>query len=101
LRTSVPEDVMRDSRFRPASAVRASISDDGLVLLDLDGGVVLSSNAVGGRIFQLIEQRRTPAEIASRLVAEYDVQSDRAQEDVLGFVASLLARGVITEERRP
>lgn len=92
---------MRDSRFLPSPAVRASISDDGLVLLDLAGGLVLSSNAVGGRIYQLIEQRRTPTEIALLIAAEYGVQYDRTTDDVLSFVAALLARGIITEGARP
>ena len=91
---------MRDTRFLPSPSVRASISDDGLVLLDLAGGLVLSSNVVGGRIYQLIEQRRTPAEIAPLLAVEFDVQRDRTQEDVLSFVAALLARGIITEDVR-
>lgn len=91
---------MRDSRFLPSPAVRASISNDGLVLLDLAGGLLLSSNGVGGRIYQLIEQRRTPAEIACLIAAEYDVQPDRTHDDVLNFVAALLARGIIIEDAR-
>ena len=61
---------MHQNPLRPAPTVRASISDDGLVLLDLAGGLVLSSNVVGGRIWQLIEQRRTPEEIARQLAVE-------------------------------
>ena len=88
---------MHDNPLRPSSSVRASISDDGLVLLDLRGGLVLSSNVVGGRIWQLIEQQRTPNEIARQLAVDYDIPEQRADADVSSFVATLLARGLVNE----
>lgn len=92
---------MHDIHLRASSGVRASISADGLVLLDLDGGLVLSSNAVGGRIWQLVEQRRTPREIARQVAAEYEVAEARAQADVAAFIAALVARGLLAEEQKP
>jgi hypothetical protein len=95
---------MTDDRRTPrtpvqiAAAVRASISNDGLVLLDVHGGVVLASNAIGARIWQLIESRLDGVEIASRLALEYDVPAERAQHDVAGFLAALEARGLVTAE---
>jgi hypothetical protein len=83
--------------FQIAAAVRASISDDGLVLLDVHGGVVLASNAIGARIWQLIESRLDGVEIASRLALEYDVPAERAQDDVAAFLAALEARGLVTQ----
>jgi hypothetical protein len=87
-------------RLRPSLAVRASISSDGLILLDVDGGVVLSSNAVGARIWQLIEQQRTADEIARQLVDDYAVPAERALRDVHGFVADLKARGLVAGDPR-
>src|SRR5207247_3060676 len=43
---------MNADRFRASPAVRASVSTDGLVLLDVEGGLVLASNPVGARIWQ-------------------------------------------------
>jgi hypothetical protein len=83
--------------FQIAAAVRASISNDGLVLLDVHGGVVLASNAIGARIWQLIESRLDGVEIASRLALEYDVPAERAQDDVAAFLAALEARGLVTQ----
>lgn len=84
----------------PSPAVRASISGDGLVLLDTDGGVVLSSNHVGARIWTLVAERCTIVEIAAQLAAEYDVSVDRAREDVRRFVSDLVSRGIVREEVR-
>jgi hypothetical protein len=87
--------LVHQDRLRPSLAVRASISSDGLILLDVDGGVVLSSNAVGARIWQLIEQQRTADEIARQLVDDYAVLAERALRDVHAFVADLKARGLV------
>ena len=88
-------------RFHPAPAVRASISADGLVLLDMSGGLVLSSNVVGARIWQLIEQRHARADIARHLAGEYQIPLERAERDVTVFMAALIARGLITAEAAP
>jgi hypothetical protein len=88
-------------RLQPSPAVKASISADGLVILDVSGGLVLSSNVVGARIWELLEQRHAGGEIARRLADEYAIPLDRAQRDVAAFVAALIARGLVTREARP
>ena len=92
--------LMEQERIRPSPAVRASISGDGLILLDIDGGMVLSSNAVGARIWQLIEQQHTTGEIARQLADDYVVPVDRALRDVQTFVADLMARGLVAGDAR-
>ena len=83
--------------LRPSATVRASISEDGLVLLDLAGGLVLSANAVGGRIWTLIEQQGTPARIALQIAADYSIDPDRATQDVAAFIAALRTRGLVED----
>jgi len=92
--------LMNDDRFNPSPTVRASVSGDGLVLLDVDGGLVLSSNAVGARIWQLIEHGHTTGEIAQQLAGDYAVPLERAQHDVAVFVADLIARGLVGGDPR-
>jgi hypothetical protein len=87
-------------RFRPSTAARASISVDGLVLLDVTGGLVLTANAVGARIWQLLEEHRTTGEIARQIAADYTVPLERAQHDVATFIAALMARDLVAEEPR-
>lgn len=89
---------MNAAGFRTSSAVRASISADGLVLLDVRGGVVLASNAIGARIWQLLERGTTVAGAAGALVEEYGIPHERASGDVAAFVAALVARGLVTPE---
>ena len=88
---------MHQPRFRPSSAVRASVSSDGLVLLDVNGGLVLASNSIGARIWQLLDEQRTPIDIARHLADEYGVSVDRAGEDVAAFLDALAERGLVTD----
>jgi hypothetical protein len=89
---------MNNERLRVSPVVRASISNDGLVLLDVQGGMLLASNPIGARIWELIEQQRSRVEIAGQLAAEYDISVERAEGDVASFVADLSARGLVTED---
>ena len=87
-------------RVHLSPSVRASRSSDGLVLLDLRGGCVLASNDVGARIWELLEQRRSAADIAAQIARDYDIPAARASADVSSFIAALLARGVAEREVR-
>ena len=84
------------NRIRVSPLVKGSISDDGLVLLDVRGGVVLASNAVGARIWRLIEDEQDTLAIAGAIAREFDVDPDRARRDVDAFVAALRARGLVS-----
>jgi hypothetical protein len=83
-------------RYRVSTSVRASISGDGLVLLDVSGGLMLSSNSVGGRIWQLVERRLTCDEIVQEVSLLFDIPIDRASHDVTAFISALASRGLIT-----
>ncbi len=89
---------MPGDRFRTSPAVRASVSTDGLVLLDIEGGVVLASNPIGAQIWRLLEQRRTGLEIARQLAVDYGIPIERAHDDVGAFIGALAARGLVSEE---
>ncbi|MCA1584772.1 MAG: PqqD family protein [Acidobacteria bacterium] len=89
---------MNEARLRVSQAVRASTSSDGLVLLDVHGGLLLASNSVGAHIWALIEQQRTPCEIARQLSTDYGITIERAERDAAAFVSALIARGLVIEE---
>jgi hypothetical protein len=89
---------MPSDRFRTSPAVRASVSADGLVLLDVQGGLVLASNPIGARIWELIDQQRTSPEIARQFALDYDIPIERAHGDVGAFIDALAMRGLVIEE---
>jgi hypothetical protein len=91
-----PPACMDVNRFRISPAVRASASADGLVLLDVHGGLVLSSNLVGARIWELATSHDAAA-IARMLALEYDIPFERARRDVDAFLHALQARGLLLD----
>lgn len=90
---------MDERTFQISSRVKASVSADGLVLLDVHGGVVLASNPAGARIWQLLEERQSVPEIAGRFVDDYHIAAEQAHRDVQAFVDALLARRLVAEVR--
>lgn len=83
-------------RLRMSRDVRASTTDAGLTLLDIKGGLVLASNVVGAHVWQSLAEGCTPIEAARRVAERFEVSFERAHADVQTFVASLIARGLVT-----
>jgi hypothetical protein len=90
---------MTNGSLRTSPTAKASLSNDGLVLLDTRAGLVLAANPIGARIWQLIDEGRTRDEIARSLSFEYGIPADDAARDVDGFVSALAARQLIVEQR--
>ena len=86
------------TRFRVAPDVHASVSTDGLVILDVRGGLVLASNTIGARIWELIERQVDCRDIAAQLARDFGVPVDRTERDVRAFVTALEARGLVSAE---
>ena len=58
---------------------------------------IYALNEVGGRIWELIDGKRTTDEIHKIIAEEFDVVPDEAEEDVKNFVKSLSGTGSIKE----
>ena len=83
---------------RRSDHVRASACRDGVVLLDLEAGLVLTANGVGARIWELIEEHLDASAIAKRIADDYGVPLDRAQRDVAAFLHDLESRGLVATD---
>jgi hypothetical protein len=66
------------------------------VLLNLETGAYVGVDPVGTRIWGLIGEGASEAEIVARLLEIYDVEADRLRADVATFLAGLAARGLAT-----
>ncbi|MBI5481415.1 MAG: PqqD family protein [Deltaproteobacteria bacterium] len=82
---------------RPREALAWQEVAGEVVILDLDGMVLRGLNRSGGRAFQLMDGRRTLADIAEALAARYSIDVERALGDVLEFAAELVRRGLLEE----
>jgi hypothetical protein len=66
------------------------------VLLNLESGVYYGLDAVGTRVWQLIMQGHTIANVCDTMLEEYDVSPDVLNADVTRLVGELRDRGIVT-----
>lgn len=86
-----------DTHVRVPPDVLMRIVGEEMVLLDLDSESYYGLNPVGARMMQLAESGATLAEIADRLLEEFDVARAPLEADVRRIAAELLDAGLLEE----
>jgi len=66
------------------------------VLLDLASESYFGLDDVGMRIWQLLQKQGSLSVVSERMLAEYDVEPARLEEDLLRHVGELAAAGLVT-----
>ncbi len=66
-----------------------------VAILDLKAGVYYGLDAVGARIWSLIQEPRTVNEIRDILLEEYDVEPERCERDLLALLRRLADEGLV------
>jgi hypothetical protein len=66
-----------------------------LALVDSDSGVYYGLDPVGARIWNLLVDFKTPAEIRSILLTEYDVDAHQLENDLATLFGDLFGKGLI------
>jgi hypothetical protein len=64
-------------------------------ILDLKSGQYYGLNAIGARIWSLIQEPHSISEVLGTLLEEYDVDASQCEQDVLALVQKLAASGLI------
>jgi len=64
-------------------------------ILDVKSGIYFGLNAVGARIWQMIQEPRTVSEVCKTLVEEYEVEPERCEHDLLTLLQELVTNGLI------
>ncbi|HET9986834.1 MAG TPA: PqqD family protein [Longimicrobiales bacterium] len=82
-------------RFRASRCVVAALQADRAVLLDPDVGAYFGLDAVGSRIWALLDEPRSAAELAELLEAEYDAPPVRLRADTEALLAALLNANLV------
>jgi hypothetical protein len=65
------------------------------VLLHLDTKAFYTLNETASRVWQLLSTGHSPSQIADALAAEFDVEPERAQADVVSVCGELQAERLI------
>ena len=68
---------------------------DETVVLALDEGIYYGLNPVGRRIWELLKEAHTLPEICEVLLAEYDVDQERCEQEVRTLLADLSEKKLI------
>ena len=71
---------------------------DKTVMMDLEQGNYYGLNAVGARIWALLEQPTSIGSLCEQLTAEFEVQPDECLQSVTAFAQNLLDRGILVQE---
>ena len=66
------------------------------VLLDLASGMYFGLDETSTRLWQLINERGSLSRVFDDMLAEFDVDPDRLQQDILSFVAELTRRDLVS-----
>jgi hypothetical protein len=82
------------------SQVSADLAGE-TAILSLSDGVYYGLDAVGSRIWQLLQQPVSIAAIRDTLLGEYDVTPERCTEDIHALVQQLLKHGLIEVAGEP
>ncbi|HTE20583.1 MAG TPA: PqqD family peptide modification chaperone [Armatimonadota bacterium] len=69
--------------------------DGAAVILGLPRGIYYSLDPVGSRIWSLIQQPRTVSEVRDSLLADYEVEPEQCETDLLALLGKLQAEGLI------
>ena len=80
------------------SAVREQVScplGDESAILNLKNSVYYGLDPVGARVWNLLQQPRSVAEIRDALLAEYEVESDGCESDLLGLLEKMCVEGLV------
>lgn len=69
---------------------------DEAVLLSLDSGQYFGLDPVGTRIWNLLAEGKPLADVAATIVAEYEVDRERCEADLVKLLGDLEAQGLVS-----
>lgn len=66
-----------------------------VAILDLRGGTYYGLDAVGARVWDLVQEPRGIGEVRDALLAEYEVDAERCERDLLDLICALEGEGLV------
>jgi hypothetical protein len=77
------------------NAVARQVGDD-TVILHLGSGTYFGLDAVGARIWQLMEEGKSVNEICDVMLDEYEVSREDLEHDITGLIKDLVAQDLVS-----
>lgn len=69
--------------------------DDGIMMMDIDSGLYFDVDSIGARIWSLLDQPATLADLCAALADEYDVDPVTCLDQTSEFVSELAEKGLV------
>ena len=88
-------DIGPDTRISRIGDWLSAETGDGLVMMSPSAAEYLGLSETGARVWALLEEPRTLAELCAALAGEFAVTADEVRPDVVEFVAQLAERGAL------
>jgi len=84
-----------DTKLSIPPQVMSRLVGDETVLLDLASGIYFGLDGVSKRIWEAVESGQSLAQTVAVITAEFEVDEEQAQTDVLAFASTLVERGLL------
>jgi len=78
----------------PAQVMARTVGDE-TVILDLASGTYYGLDPVGARIWQLMSEGQSLAQLCGQMLDEYEVTRENLERDVLALVQTLLDKQLV------
>jgi hypothetical protein len=88
--------IVLDTRLsRNGDILYASVDTEEAVMLSIDAGKYYGLNSVAARIWELLEQPATVAELCAQICEEFDVDKQTCEAEVLKFAEDIIDNGIV------
>ena len=89
------EEITLNSTVTRNENLMSGIIDNEAVIMSTETGNYHVINETGRRIWELLEQPMTIAEVCSTISEDYDVDPNTCQNEVLKFIIDLFSRQIV------
>lgn len=72
-----------------------TVVDGELIGMSVEQGACYGLNGIGTRIWALLVEPRSVADLSEQLISEYDVEPDQCLREVMELVVELRAEGLV------
>ena len=95
---SAPDNQRSISPTSIVAATKDQVSSDlagETVVLSMQSAMYYGLDGVGSRVWELVREPVRVSDVVDAISAEYDVEAERCEADVIAFLRQLVARGLI------
>ena len=87
--------ISKDTVVVASKELAAADLGEEVAILNLANGIYYSLNPVGARIWNLIQEPRSVRDVCEMLVTQYEVDSDRCEQDAIALLQQLAENELI------